>query len=113
MLSDFGNLLQFVSSLFFLLNKVYFSTALKKATERDNPDESEERDLTMNRYDMMKRNRRKRTPELVWEQLLNSVGLGIFRVDSTQEQNDEEMMEEEMETDDDEGAPHVIRCRQM
>jgi hypothetical protein len=84
---------------------------LKEATERDKPDESDKRDLTMNRYDIMRRNRRKRTPELVWEQLLNSVGLGIFRVDSTQEQNDEEMMEEEVETE--EGTPHVIRCRQM
>ena len=81
---------------------------MKAFTECNQPEEMEDRDLTPTRYELMKKNRRRRTPELVWEQLLNTVGLGLYRVDSTREAND---------TNDDEDSgqrgDQVIRCRQM
>uniref|UniRef100_A0A183BIB1 WD_REPEATS_REGION domain-containing protein n=1 Tax=Globodera pallida TaxID=36090 RepID=A0A183BIB1_GLOPA len=85
------------------------STQLKQSTEEGFPEEAERRNIS-EFYELMKRNRRVRTPELVWEQLLNSVGLGLFQIDSTRE-------DEAGENDENGGGPeeaaHVIQCQQM
>ncbi|KAI3413750.1 WD and tetratricopeptide repeat protein [Globodera pallida] len=85
------------------------STQLKQSTEEGFPEEAERRNIS-EFYELMKRNRRVRTPELVWEQLLNSVGLGLFQIDSTRE-------DEAGGNDENGGGPeeaaHVIQCQQM
>lgn len=93
---------------------------MKKATEIELPEEAEERNITEQRHELMKRNRRTRTPELVWEQLLNSVGLGMFQVVNSANAEDEEGEgreedERSVQGDNEEEAEgaQVIRCRQM
>ncbi|KAL3123590.1 hypothetical protein niasHT_005135 [Heterodera trifolii] len=89
------------------------STQLKKATDAKFPEDAEERNIA-ELYELMRQNRRARTPELVWEQLLNSVGLGLFQVDSTREEEEGgEGREENGEEDSANEGTHVIRCRQM
>ncbi|KAL3115007.1 hypothetical protein niasHT_019983 [Heterodera trifolii] len=86
---------------------------LKKATDANFPEDAEERNIA-ELYELMRQNRRARTPELVWEQLLNSVGLGLFQVDSTREEEEGgEGREENGEEDSANEGTHVIRCRQM
>jgi hypothetical protein len=83
---------------------------LKAFTECNQPEEMEDRDLTPTRYELMKKNRRRRTPELVWEQLLNTVGLGLYRVGSTREAASDTNDDDE---DNGQRGDQVIRCRQM
>ncbi|CAK5008573.1 unnamed protein product [Meloidogyne enterolobii] len=53
----------------------------------------------------MKKNRRRRTPEMIWEQLINSVGMGIFNVDENNQSDDDENVNNNQQ--------QVIHCRQM
>lgn len=47
---------------------------------------------------------------MIWEQLMNSVGLGVFHVDETNA-NDEDMSFEQ--PSDPQQQQQVVRCRQM
>jgi len=83
-----------------------FQTSLKKITEKDQIEETEDRDISKNKYDLMKKNRRRRTPEMIWEQLINSVGMGIFNVDENNQSDDDENVNNNQQQ-------QVIHCRQM
>uniref|UniRef100_A0A915NAA5 UFSP1/2/DUB catalytic domain-containing protein n=1 Tax=Meloidogyne javanica TaxID=6303 RepID=A0A915NAA5_MELJA len=82
------------------------TTSLKKITEKDQIEETEDRDISKNKYDLMKKNRRRRTPEMIWEQLINSVGMGIFNVDENNQSDDDENVNNNQQQ-------QVIHCRQM
>uniref|UniRef100_A0A914L6E9 Uncharacterized protein n=1 Tax=Meloidogyne incognita TaxID=6306 RepID=A0A914L6E9_MELIC len=83
------------------------TTSLKKITEKDQIEETEDRDISKNKYDLMKKNRRRRTPEMIWEQLINSVGMGIFNVDENNQSDDDENVNNNQQ------QQQVIHCRQM